>query len=286
MKNTTQNVSEIATIGPNKDFESIKKLDENGAEYWTARELAPILGYETWRRFEDVIKKAKQSCINSRQFPQDHFADIGKMTQIGHGIARRLDDYKLSRFACYLVAQNGDSSKQEIALAQTYFAIQTRKQEIADGLPAAEKRIRMRDEIKDNNKKLFSAAKQAGVSNFGLFNDAGYKGLYEMPLAQIETKKNVPKGQLLDHMGSEELGANIFRITQTEAKLKRENIHGDLGSRKTHFDVGKKVRQTMRELGSEMPENLKTERHIRELKRDAKAVGKNKRGLLHKNFKN
>ena len=203
------------------------------------------------------------------------------MTQIGHGIVRRLDDFKLSRFACYLIAQNGDPTKQEIAMAQTYFAIQTRKQEILDSLPEAEKRLRKRQEATDKNKMLFSAAKQAGVSNFGLFNDAGYKGLYEMPLAQVETKKNVPKGKLLDHMGSEELGANIFRITQTEAKLKRENIHGDIDSRKTHFDVGKKVRQTMGELGSEMPENLKSEKHIRELKREVRAIGK-KQNKIHK----
>jgi DNA-damage-inducible protein D len=274
MKNTTQNVSEIATIGPSKDFESIKKLDENGTEYWTARELMELLGYSEWRAFDEVIARAIKASTNSGQDTLDHFGQLTKMVRTGSNAVRPTKDWKLDRYACYLVAQNGDSTKSEIALAQTYFAIQTRKQEIADGLPATEKRIRMRDEIKDKNKILFSTAKQAGVSNFGLFNDAGYKGLYEMPLAQVETKKNVPKGELLDHMGSEELGANIFRITQTEAKLKRENIKGDLDSRRTHFDVGKKVRQTMRELGSEMPENLKPEKHIRQLKREVKAIGK------------
>ena len=228
MKNTTQNVSEIVTIGPSKDFESIKKLDENGIEHWMARELVPILGYTEWRNFEEVIQKAKNACVKSRQFPQDHFVDVNKSIKMPKDAVRIVKDYRLDRYACYLIAQNGDPRKTQIALAQTYFAIQTRKQEIADGLPAAEKRIRMRDEIKDKNKILFSTAKQAGVSNFGLFNDAGYKGLYEMPLVQVETKKNVPKGELLDHMGSEELGANIFRITQTEAKLKRENIYGDI----------------------------------------------------------
>jgi DNA-damage-inducible protein D len=166
-------LNEIIVNGPHKDFESIKKIDENGVEYWTARELVPILGYSKWQHFEEVIEKAQKACINSRQFPQDHFTDAGKLTQIGHGIVRKLDDYKLDRYACYLIAQNGDPRKPAIAMAQTYFAVQTRRQEIADGLPAAEKRIKLREEVRDNNKKLFSTARLAGVSNFGLFNDAG-----------------------------------------------------------------------------------------------------------------
>jgi DNA-damage-inducible protein D len=272
MKNNTHSMYQVAIIGPSKDFESIKKLDENGVEYWTARELMELLGYSEWRAFDEVITRAIKASTNSGQDTRNHFGQLTKMVRTGSNAVRPTKDWKLDRYACYLVAQNGDSTKSEIALAQTYFAIQTRKQEIAEGLPASENRIRMRDEIKDKNKILFSTAKQAGVSNFGLFNDAGYKGLYEMPLYAVEIKKNVPKGELLDHMGSEELGANIFRITQTEAKLKRENIKGDLDSRKTHFDVGKKVHQTMRELGSEMPENLKTERHIKELKREVRAI--------------
>ena len=276
MKNTKQNASQIAVMGPSKDFESIKKLDENGVEYWTARELMKVLDYSLWQNFEAVINKAKQSCVNSRQFQQDHFIDINKMTQIGHGIVRKLDDYKLDRFACYLIAQNGDPTKPAIAMAQTYFAIQTRRQEISDLLPEVEKSLKNRQEVTDKNKELFSTARLAGVSNFGLFNDAGYKGLYTMSIHEIESKKNLPKGELLDRAGSEELGANIFRITQTDAKLKRENIKGDLDSRRTHFDVAKKVRQTMRELGSEMPENLKPEKHIRELKREVKVLGAGK----------
>jgi DNA-damage-inducible protein D len=259
-------------MGPSKGFESIKKIDENGVEYWTARELMAVLDYSYWQNFEFVIKKAKQACVNSRQFPQDHFSDITKMTKVGHGIVRKLDDYKLDRYACYLIAQNGDASKPAIAMAQTYFTVQTRRQEIADSLSEVEKRIQKRQEVADKNKILFSTARLAGVSHFGLFNDAGYKGLYSMSLPEIETKKQIPKGQLLDHAGSEELGANMFRITQTEAKLKRENIKGDLDSRRTHFDVGKRVRQAMKELGSEMPENLKPERHIKQLKREVKSI--------------
>ncbi|MBP9701930.1 MAG: DNA damage-inducible protein D [Candidatus Pacebacteria bacterium] len=254
---------EITINSPHKDFESIKHIDAEGVEYWTARELMLVLGYSTWRRFEDTIKRAQQACLNSRQFPQDHFADTGKLTKVGHGIARQLDDYKLDRYACYLIAQNGDSNKKEIAMAQTYFAIQTRLQELSTD----EKRLQDREEVTRQNKKLFSTAKLSGVSNFGKFNDAGYKGLYNMSLKEVEDKKKIPKGELLDHAGSEELGANLFRITQTEAKLKRDQIKGDNEAQKTHFDIGKKVRQTIKEIGGTMPENLKPELHIKKLKK-------------------
>ena len=234
---------ELIFNGPHKDFESIKKIDENDVEYWTAREIMEILGYSKWQNFEMVVKKAQQACINSRQFPQDHFTDISKMTQVGHGIVRRLDDYKLDRYACYLIAQNGDSSKKEIAMAQTYFAIQTRNQEIFESLSEEEKRLYKRSEVSDKNKELFSTARLAGVSNFGKFNDAGYKGLYTMPLSEIEKKKGIKKG--------------------------------DLEAQRTHFDIGKKVRQTIKEIGGDMPENMKPEPHIKELKKAKKHVTKN-----------
>lgn len=269
----------LQIVGPHKDFESIKKVDENGVEYWEARELMEILGYSNWQNFEEVVKKAEQSCINSRQFPQDHFTDVSKMIRLAKEAIRKVNDYKLDRYACYLIAQNGDPRKPAIAMAQTYFAVQTRKQEIYDSLSESEQRILKREEVSNKNKLLFSTAKLAEVSNFGLFNDVGYKGLYSMPLKEVETKKGVPKGELLDHAGSEELGANIFRITQTEAKLKRENIKGDLDSQKTHFEVGKKVRQAIRDIGGEMPENLKAEKHIREVKKEVKMI-KGERGRL------
>jgi DNA-damage-inducible protein D len=249
------------TLGPSKGFESIKKIDENGVEYWTARELYPILGYAKWQFFKDVIKKAKQACVNSRQFPQDHFTDISKMTHIGHRIERRLDDYKLSRFACYLVAQNGDPGKPAIAMAQTYFAVQTRRQEIFDGLSEAERRAVIRDGALAENSSLFAVAQAAEVSKFGAFDDAGYQGLYSLPLSEVEKRKGARKGRLMERMDSEELGANIFRITQTEAKLKREGITGDIQAQSAHFKVGSRIRQAMKDLGSEMPENLKARKH-------------------------
>jgi DNA-damage-inducible protein D len=212
--------------------------------------------------------------MNSRQFPQDHFTDVSKMVSIGSSTVREVKDCKLSRYACYLIAQNGDVRKTPIALAQTYFALQTRKQEISDNLSEDERRMQRRDEVTDRNKHLFSAAKLAGVSHFGKFNDAGYKGLYTMPLSEIEKRKKIKKGELLDRAGSVELGANLFRITQTEDKIRRENIKGDTEAQRTHFDVGKKVRQTMKELGGEMPENLKPETHIKEIKKNNKLLKK------------
>ncbi|MEK7184964.1 MAG: DNA damage-inducible protein D [Patescibacteria group bacterium] len=267
-------IEEITLNGGHKMFEDIKKIDGNGIEYWTARELMLILGYSTWRRFEDVIKRAQQACLNSRQFPQDHFADTGKLIRIAKDAMRKIDDYKLDRYACYLIAQNGDSSKEEIAFAQTYFAIQTRNQEMYQNLPNNEKRIIARNEVTEKNKKLFSTARLVGVSNFGKFNDAGYKRLYTMSLSEIEFKKGIKKGELLDRAGGTELAANLFRITQTEDKLNKNNIKGDIDAQRTHFEVGRKVRQVIRDIGGEMPENLKPERHIKDLKKEIKILNK------------
>jgi DNA-damage-inducible protein D len=256
---------EIIIKNPQADFESIKKIDGNGVEYWTARELMMVLGYSNWQNFEIVIKKAKQSCLESMQILNNHFTDISKMIEIAKTAMRDVKDYKLDRYACYLIAQNGDPSKPEIARAQTYFAIQTRKQEIFESLTNDDKRLFIRGEVADQNKKLFSTAKKAGVSNFGLFNNAGYKGLYDLSISEIERKKNIRKGELLDRAGSSELAANLFRITQTDDKLQKDKIIGDKKSRDTHFTVGRKVRKTIADIGGTMPEHLPVEKHIREL---------------------
>jgi len=267
---------EIIISSLNKNFESIKKIDKNGVEYWQARELMPLLGYEKWQNFEEIISKAVKACINSGQAVDNHFTGFSKMVEIGSGTVREIKDWKLDRYACYLIAQNGDSKKPEIAMAQTYFAIQTRKQEIFEQLSANDKRIFIRGEVTVENKKLFSTAKKAGVTKFGSFNDAGYKGLYGMPLANIERKKQIKKGELLDRAGTTELAANLFRITQTGEKIKKDNIHGDFAASQTHFMVGGKVRQTIKDIGGTMPENLPPEKHIKELKIEKKKLLKDK----------
>jgi DNA-damage-inducible protein D len=194
------------------------------------------------------------------------------MVEIGSNTAREVTNYKLDRYACYLVAQNGDSNKPEIAVAQTYFAIQTRKQEIFEQLPDVAKRLFIRNEVTDHNKKLSKTAREAGVTQFGLFHDAGYRGLYGSSLAEIEQKKGIRKGELLDRAGSTELAANLFRITQTDEKISKDNIKGDRAASNTHFMVGGKVRQTIKEIGGELPENLPTERHIKEVKKELKQI--------------
>lgn len=264
--------------GPHKDFEAIKKVDGNGIEYWDARELMPLLGYSQWRSFAEVIGKAIKACMNSGQNIADHFARLTNMVEIGSNTVRKIIDYKLDRYACYLIAQNGDAHKMEIAQAQTYFALQTRKQEIFEQLSDNEKRIFNRSEVSWHNKELFKTAKRAGISNFGMFNDAGYRGLYEMPLADIERKKGIKKGELLDRAGSSELAANLFRITQTDDKIKRENVQGQESASRVHREVGGKVRRAIKDIGGTMPENLPVEKHIKELKKDVKKLaGKKKK---------
>lgn len=265
-------INEVVSSGPNKRFEEIKKIDENGIEFWQARELLPLLGYEKWEKAENVVARAAQACVNSGQTVDNHFHRLVKMVEVGSGAVREIRDWKLDRYACYLIAQNGDPKKPEIAMAQTYFALQTRKQEILDQLSNDEKRLFVRGEVTIENKKLFSTAKRAGVTNFGSFNDAGYKGLYGMPLQEIEKKKGIKKGELLDRAGSTELAANLFRITQTDEKIRKDNIKGQFSTSQAHFMVGGKVRQTIKDIGGEMPENLPPEKHIKELKSTKKKL--------------
>lgn len=264
----------IIPQGPHRDFENIKHLDENGIEFWKARELMPVLGYEKWEKAEEVIARAARACINSGQDVDNHFHQTGKMVEIGSNTVRKVKDYKLDRYACYLIAQNGDSKKSEIALAQTYFALQTRKQEIFEGLSESERRLFVRNQVKTQNKKLTGVAKDSGVTKFGLFHDAGYRGLYNMSLADIKKRKGIQKGDLLDRAGTTELAANLFRITQTEEKLKKDSVYGDYSARSIHNMVGGRVRQTIKSINGVMPEDLSPEKDIKELKKELKGFKK------------
>ncbi len=246
-------------------FESLRQ-EENGSEFWSARQLAKVLEYLEYRNFLAVVDKAKKACKNSGRPIEDHFVDITEMVDIGSGARRKIEDVKLSRYACYLIVQNGDSSKRVIANGQTYFAIQTRRQELADSqsfqqLREDEKRLFLRNELREHNKLLVETAQQAGVEttlDFAVFQNHGYKGLYGgLDAKGIQESKGLKKSQkILDHMGSTELAANLFRATQTEDKLRRENIKGKNKANQTHFEVGRKVRQTIKELGGTMPEDL------------------------------
>src|SRR5690349_17543940 len=210
----------------NVSFEDLKKFNEHGAEYWSARELQPLLGYTQWRRFEDAIKRAMISCGQSGNNPEYHFAGAGKMVELGSGSVRTVEDYHLSRFACYLIAQNGDPRKPEIAAAQKYFAIQTRRQEISDEAARDQERLQLRQQTKAEFRALSGAAHNAGVQSrmFGVFHDAGYKGMYGgLDSEQIKARKTIPPAEnLMDRMGTTELAANQFRMTQAREKLARE----------------------------------------------------------------
>lgn len=253
-------------------FEEIKKVNQYHQEFWSARQLAKILDYSDFRNFEKVIKKAKESCKNTGQSIKNHFVKINEMVEIGSSASRQIDDIALSRYACYLVMQNADPSKEVVALGQTYFAIQTRKQEVQDQLVEDQKRIFLREEVTTHNKHLAQTASNAGVINYGVFVNYGYMGLYGgLKSKDIAKKKKLKKSQkILDHMGSEELAANLFRATQADAKLKRENIRGEAKANQAHFKVGKKVRQTIRELGGTMPEKLPASDGIGKAKRRLK----------------
>lgn len=247
-------------------FESIKHINEYGEEYWLARELQPVLEYAQWRRFADAIERAKLACKNSGYEVDDHFADVGKMVDIGSGAEREIDDVMLSRYACYLIVMNGDPRKEIIAVGQTYFAVKARQQELIDNyeeLTEDQKRLAIRNEMIAHNKSLAEAAQMAGVvdpQDYAIFQNKGYQGLYGgLGAKEIHARKGLKKSQkILDHMGSTELAANLFRATQTDEKLRRENIQGKQEAYDTHYEVGKKVRQTIMELGGTMPEDLPT----------------------------
>ena len=259
----------------NKTFEDIKHIDENGIEFWYARELMTILQYANWQNFEKIIEKAKIACKNSSINVLDHFIDVDKMVQIGSGAERKQKDYKLTRYACYLIAQNGDSRKKVIALAQTYFAIQTRKQEISEkeysSLTEDEKRFYQRDLTRKGNYSLNQTAKKSGVKNFDKFHNAGYKGLYNGETADdIAKRKGLRyREDILDNMGSTELIANLFRISQTEQKLKKDNIQTEKEANKTHYNIGKNIREVIEKNGGTMPEDLPTpDKSLKELEKE------------------
>jgi DNA-damage-inducible protein D len=247
-------------------FEGIRQEDDGGAEFWFARDLAPLLDYQDYRNFQRVIEKAKQACEQSGQPVADHFGDITKMVEIGSGAYRPVEDVELSRYACYLIVQNADPGKPVIAHGQTYFAVQTRRQELNDQeafgqLSEDERRLMLRNELARHNKDLAAAAKLSGVEtplDYAIFQDHGYKGLYGgLGAKDIHARKALKKSQkILDHMGSTELAANLFRATQAEEKLKRDAVRGKKEANRTHLEVGRKVRQTIEELGGTMPENL------------------------------
>lgn len=262
-------------------FDGIRHLDNDGNEYWMARQLAPLLDYPQWRNFLPVLEKAREACSNSGQRVEDHFADMRKMVEIGSGAQRGVQDVRLSRYACYLVVQNGDPAKPVIANGQTYFALQTRRQELADDAQFAtlsedDKRLAIRNELASHNKHLAAAAKDAGVDtplDYAIFQDHGYKGLYGgLGAKDIHAHKGLKKSQkILDHMGSTELAANLFRATQAEEKLKRDKVHGKTQANQTHHDVGRKVRQTIKDLGGTMPEHLPAPgKSIRQLESEKK----------------
>ena len=273
------NKSEKIKEYSNKSFEDIKHMDENGIEYWYARELQLVLDYKEWRKFEGVVRRAMKACENSDINALDHFVGADKMVQIGSGAERMQKDYKLTRYACYLIAQNGDSRKEVIALAQTYFAIQTRKQEISEKeyslLTEDEKRFYQRNLTRKGNYSLNQAAKNAGVKNFDKFHNSGYKGLYNGETADdIAKRKGLRyREDILDNMGSEELAANLFRITQTESKLKRDNISTEKEANRTHYNIGKNIREVIAKNGGTMPEDLPTpKKSLKQLEKENKKI--------------
>ena len=258
-------------------FEDIKHIDEEGNEYWYARELQIAFDYKKWQKFINVIENAKIACEQSNFIIEDHITQVGKMVDIGSKTSRSIVDYKLSRYACYLIVQNSDPRKEVVALGQTYFAVQTRRQELTEKeysmLTEDEKRFYQRSLTKKGNYSLNQAAKKAGVKNFDKFHNAGYKGLYNGETANdIAKRKGLRyREDILDNMGSEELAANLFRITQTESKLKRDNISSEKDANETHYNIGKNIREVIAKNGGTMPEKLPTpKKSLKELEKEQK----------------
>lgn len=266
-------------------FESIRHTNEYGQEFWYARELQIALEYKEWRNFHKVIEKAMTACEGSKNAVSEHFVDVTKTIDMPKNATKEIDDYELSRYACYLIVQNGDPRKKVIALGQSYFAIKTRQQELInnyDALNEDQKRLAIRKEMKEHNKLLVAAAKDAGVQTgleYAIFQNCGYKGLYGgLTAKDIKARKQLnKKDDILDYMGHEELAANLFRATQTEAKLRRENIQGKEKANQAHYEVGKEVRETIGRLGGTMPENLPTpEKSIKQIEKEQRALAKKK----------
>lgn len=262
-------------------FENIKHVNEYGQEFWYARELQKALGYTEWRNFTKVITRAKEACAGSGASISECFVEVNKTSPMPHGGEKLKLDIMLSRYACYLIAMNGDPSKKVIALAQTYFAVKTRQQELIedyDRLSEEQKRLAIRREMIEHNKSLAEAAQKAGVNTpqeYAVFQNKGYQGLYGgLTMREIHARKGLKKNEkILDHMGSTELAANLFRATQTDEKLRRENIQGRENANQTHYAVGRKVRQTIKELGGTMPEDLPTpEKSIQQIKREQRTL--------------
>jgi DNA-damage-inducible protein D len=279
--------------GSQSPFERIRQTDPDDIEFWSARDLMPLLEYTKWQNFKTVLLKAQIACENSGNDPSDHFTAASKMVAIGSDAKREVEDMHLSRYACYLIVQNADPSKEVIALGQTYFAVQTRRQELANENPLAEltqdqRRLLLRQRIKHQNTGLASAAKNAGVISsheFAIFQNHGYRGLYNgLTADDLHRKKRLKKSQhILDHMGATELAANLFRSTQAEEKLRRENVQGKDNANQVHYQAGVVVRRAIAELGGTMPEDLPTEESIKKLeraekKRLAAPKGKEKEG--------
>ncbi len=264
-----------------KMFDDIMHFTEDGIEFWYARELQLALEYTKWDNFKKVVEKARLSCRNSNINDADHFADVGNMVQLGSGAQREIEDIMLSRYACYLIVQNSDPRKEVVALGQTYFAVKTREREVEEDfgkLSEEQKRLAIRNELKTHNKSLAEAAQKAGVQkgmDYAIFQNKGYQGLYGgLGAKDIHKRKKLEKKEkILDHMGSTELAANLFRATQTDEKLRREEIRGKEKANHTHYEVGKKVRETIKELGGTMPEELPTpDKSIKEIEKSRKKL--------------